>query len=195
MEPTMNVTRDTRRTAKGHVYSMGAEAGNKSSNLIQRDNEISSNTLTALFDSRANHSFIVMDCVNRLKLYASSLPFDLVVSISTKTLTVNIACLHCQPGVIKYLAANKLRVSLKEGTQEFLSSANMEGKINVSIEDVVLVKEYPDVFPTEISGLPSVREVEFFIDLHPGIGPISIVPYRMSPFELNELRGQIEDLL
>nr|XP_027186147.1 uncharacterized protein LOC113784182 [Cicer arietinum] len=52
----------------------------------------------------------------------------------------------------------------------------------------MLVNEYPDVFPTEIPGLPPVREVEFFIDLHTGTGPISIASYRMSPLELN-LRG------
>ncbi|XP_073224786.1 uncharacterized protein [Cicer arietinum] len=72
--------------------------------------------------------------------------------------------------------------------------ANVEAKINVEIEDVILVNEYRDVFPTEIPGLPPVREVEFFIDLHPGTGPISMAPYRMSPLELNELKGQIEDL-
>ena len=29
----------------------------------------------------------------------------------------------------------------------------------------------------------------------PGIGPISIAPYRMSPMELSELKGQLEELL
>ncbi|WJX78764.1 hypothetical protein P8452_61951 [Trifolium repens] len=39
------------------------------------------------------------------------------------------------------------------------------------------------------------REVEFFIDLQPGTGPISESAYRMAPAELVELKGQIEDLL
>ncbi|XP_004514782.1 uncharacterized protein [Cicer arietinum] len=224
VEPIVNAIRATHPTAKGRIYFMGVEAGNPSSNLIQRDSEIASNTLAALFDSGATHSFIVMDCVNRLKLIVSSLSFDLDVSTLTKTLTVNIACLRCQvtihnrdflinliflplqllevildmdwmsyhyvildcacklvlffePGVVMYLAVNKL--------------ANVEGKINVSIEDVVLAKEYPEVFPTEIPELSPVREVEFFIDLHTGTRPISIAPYRMSPLELNELKGQI----
>ncbi|XP_073220676.1 uncharacterized protein [Cicer arietinum] len=169
VEPVVNSTKVTRPSARGRVYCVGAEAGNPSSNLIQRDCVIADNTLTALLDSRATHPFIYMECVNRLKLIVSSLPFDLVVSIPVKTLTVNVECtlsnctrklvLFPEPGVVRYLAANKLRVSLREGTPEFLSLANVNA--NVSIVDVVLVKEYPDVFPTEISGLPSC---EFWLE-------------------------------
>ncbi|XP_073219895.1 uncharacterized protein [Cicer arietinum] len=63
VEPIVNATRATRHTARGRVYCVDAEAGNPSRNLIQRDCEIVGNTLTALFDSGATHSFIVMDCV------------------------------------------------------------------------------------------------------------------------------------
>ena len=40
----------------------------------------------------------------------------------------------------------------------------------------------------EVFGLPTVREVEFFIDLVLDIGPISLSPYRMSPIELSKLK-------
>nr|XP_004497962.1 uncharacterized protein LOC101488869 [Cicer arietinum] len=69
VEPIVNVTRTTFPTARGRVYCMGAEAGNPSSNLIQRDYEITGNSLTALSDSGATHSFIAMNCVNRWKLF------------------------------------------------------------------------------------------------------------------------------
>ena len=38
---------------------------------------------------------------------------------------------------------------------------------------VPVVREYQDVFPEELPGLPLVREIEFRIDLEPGVGPIS----------------------
>jgi hypothetical protein len=57
------------------------------------------------------------------------------------------------------------------------------------------VKDFPDVFPEDVPGLPPVRDIEFSIDLIPGSGPISIAPYRMSPTELAELKTQLEDLL
>ncbi|XP_047149801.1 uncharacterized protein LOC124821902, partial [Vigna umbellata] len=58
-----------------------------------------------------------------------------------------------------------------------------------------VVDEFPDVFPDEVPGLPTPREVEFTIDLVSTAGPISIAPYRMSPAELAELKKQIEDLM
>lgn len=50
------------------------------------------------------------------------------------------------------------------------------------------MREFPDVFPEELPGLPPKREVEFSIDLNPGTTPISRAPYRMAPAELKELK-------
>ena len=44
--------------------------------------------------------------------------------------------------------------------------------------------EYEDVFPGELSGLPPPRDVDFRIELHPGMSPISMTPHRMGPVEL-----------
>ncbi|KAL5564867.1 hypothetical protein UlMin_028031 [Ulmus minor] len=60
---------------------------------------------------------------------------------------------------------------------------------------IMVVDEYPDVFPNELPGLPPEREIEFCIDLTPGTSPISISPYRMAPTEMIELRKQLQELL
>ena len=52
-----------------------------------------------------------------------------------------------------------------------------------------------DVFPDELPGLPPHRDVDIGIELHPGISPISMTPYRMAPVELQELRVQLQELL
>ena len=52
-----------------------------------------------------------------------------------------------------------------------------------------------DVFPDELPGLPPHRDVDFGIELHPGITPISMTPHRMAPVELQELRVQLQELL
>ena len=52
-----------------------------------------------------------------------------------------------------------------------------------------------DVFPDELPGLPSHRDVDFGIELHPGISPISMTPHRMALVELQELRVQLQELL
>ena len=52
-----------------------------------------------------------------------------------------------------------------------------------------------DVFPEELPGLPPHRDVDFGIELHPGISPIFMTPHRMAPIELQELRVQLQELL
>ena len=55
-------------------------------------------------------------------------------------------------------------------------------------EEVPVVKDYPDVFPEELPGMPPDRDIEFLIELLPGIGPISKRPYRMPAKDLEEIR-------
>ena len=56
-----------------------------------------------------------------------------------------------------------------------------------SIDSVPVVNDFLDVFPKDLSGVPSLREIDFGIDLEPDTKPISITPYRMSLAELKEL--------
>ena len=46
----------------------------------------------------------------------------------------------------------------------------------MKLEDIPVVKEFSDVFPDDIPGLPPDRDVEFTIDLVPGTTPISMAP-------------------
>jgi hypothetical protein len=58
----------------------------------------------------------------------------------------------------------------------------------VRLEEVAVVREYPDVFPDELPGMPPDRDIEFLIELLPGTGPIAKRPYPMSTNELKELK-------
>src|SRR3954468_22301399 len=62
-------------------------------------------------------------------------------------------------------------------------------------EEVPVVKDYPDVFPEELPGMPPDRDIEFLIELLPGTGPISKRPYRMLANDLEEIKKQIKELL
>jgi hypothetical protein len=57
-----------------------------------------------------------------------------------------------------------------------------------AVKDVPIVREFPDVFLEDLSGLPPDRDVEFVIELKPGTAPISRRAYRMPPKELAELK-------
>jgi hypothetical protein len=60
--------------------------------------------------------------------------------------------------------------------------------------NIRVVRDFPDVFPEELPGMPPDRDVEFVIDLLPGTAPISKRPYRMPIEELKELKKQLTEL-
>jgi hypothetical protein len=73
---------------------------------------------------------------------------------------------------------------------------NIANAIRTStIADVLVVCQFPNVFPKELFALPPNRDVEFKIELVPGTTPISRRPYRMPPNELAELKTHLQDLL
>ncbi|XP_073017979.1 uncharacterized protein [Primulina eburnea] len=61
--------------------------------------------------------------------------------------------------------------------------------------DVPVVRDFPDVFPEDVTGLLPEIEVEFSIDLVPGTVPISKAPYWLAPAEMLELKQHIQELL
>ena len=74
----------------------------------------------------------------------------------------------------------------------FLASLIGEEKDKYPKRAVLVVSDFSDVFPDELLGLPSQREIEFKIDIYLGTEPISIAPYRIAPLELKELRKQLD---
>ena len=58
-----------------------------------------------------------------------------------------------------------------------------------------MVKDFPDVFPEELPGMPPDRNIEFLIELLLGTGPISERPYRMPTKDLEEIKKHIKELL
>nr|GFB65047.1 putative reverse transcriptase domain-containing protein [Tanacetum cinerariifolium] len=62
------------------------------------------------------------------------------------------------------------------------------------IDDIRVVRDFLEVFPDDLSGLPPVREIEFRIDLIPGALPVVKSPYRLAPSEMSELSSQLKEL-
>ncbi|TYK23903.1 ty3-gypsy retrotransposon protein [Cucumis melo var. makuwa] len=98
----------------------------------------------------------------------------------------------CLPKVISAMKASKL---LSQGTWGILASVVDTRESEVSLSSEPVVREYPDVFPDELPGLPPPREIDFTIELESGTASISRAPYRMAPAELKELKVQLQELL
>ena len=77
----------------------------------------------------------------------------------------------------------------------WLESLTLEDEVRQDLDLPWVVREYEDVFPDELLGLPPQRDVDFRIKLYPGTSPIFTTLHRMAPVELQELKVQIQELL
>ncbi|XP_076946820.1 uncharacterized protein LOC143618513, partial [Bidens hawaiensis] len=63
------------------------------------------------------------------------------------------------------------------------------------IDDIPVVQDFPEVFPEDLPGLHSRRQVEFRIDLVQDAAPIAQSPYKLAPSEMQELSNQLKELM
>ena len=69
----------------------------------------------------------------------------------------------------------------------WLASLTLKDEVRQELDLPRVVFEYEDVFLDELPRLPLHRDVDFCIELLPGMPPISMTPHRMAPVELQEL--------
>ncbi|GJY60279.1 putative reverse transcriptase domain-containing protein [Tanacetum coccineum] len=62
------------------------------------------------------------------------------------------------------------------------------------LEDVSIIRDFPEVFPNDLLGLPPHRQVEFKIDLVPEATPVSRAPYHLAPSEMKQFSKQLQVL-
>ncbi|GJX68010.1 putative reverse transcriptase domain-containing protein, partial [Tanacetum coccineum] len=95
-------------------------------------------------------------------------------------------------------SCTKVQKYLLKGSHVFLAhvtTKEIEDKSEKKrLEDVPIVKDFPDVFPEDLSRLPQTRQVEFHINLVPGAAPIAQAPYRLAPSKMKELADQLQEL-
>ena len=91
--------------------------------------------------------------------------------------------------VISTMQARRL---LRKGCEAFLDLVLDFKRGQIELENILVVKDFPDVFPEELPGIPPKREVDLSIEILPGTTPTSKAPYRMAPIELKELKIQLQ---
>ncbi|RVW97780.1 Transposon Ty3-I Gag-Pol polyprotein [Vitis vinifera] len=210
--------------AQGRVFAMTHRDAQATSDVVTGTLRIHTLFARVLIDPGSTHSFVSVSFVGLLGFPVASMDFDLIVAtpvgdsvvasrmLRNSSYHASVDCFEKRvmfsiPGQPKFSFEGKhvdrplhmisaLRASslLKKGCQGFLASV-VSNESDLKLEDIPIVREYPDVFPEDLPGLPPEREVEFTIDLVPGIGPMSKAPYRMAPVELKELKVQLQELL
>ena len=84
---------------------------------------------------------------------------------------------------------------MRKGCETLLAVILDSKRSQVDVEKIPVVREFPDVFPEELPGIPLEREVDLAIEIVPGTVPMSRAPYKMDPTELKELKSQLQELL
>nr|GFA04124.1 putative reverse transcriptase domain-containing protein [Tanacetum cinerariifolium] len=99
---------------------------------------------------------------------------------------------------LSIISCTKMEKYVKKGFPIFLAhitTKEVEDKSKKKqLEDIPIVRNFPEVFLEELSGLPLTRPVEFQIDLVPGAAPVARAPYRLAPSEMKELVEQLKEL-
>nr|GFA95553.1 putative reverse transcriptase domain-containing protein [Tanacetum cinerariifolium] len=99
---------------------------------------------------------------------------------------------------LNIISCTKTRKYIQKGCQVYLAQVTSKKAEDKSeekrLEDVPIVREFPEVFPEDLPGLPPARQVEFQIDLVPGAAPVARAPYRLAPAEMQELSTQLQEL-
>ncbi|GKB31188.1 putative reverse transcriptase domain-containing protein [Tanacetum coccineum] len=99
---------------------------------------------------------------------------------------------------LNIIPCTKAQMYLLNGCDVFLAHITTKETKNKSegkqLEDMPIVRDFLEVFPEDLPGIPPSRQVEFQIVLVPGAAPIALAPYRLAPSEIKELAEQLQEL-
>ncbi|XP_042437083.1 uncharacterized protein LOC122023051 [Zingiber officinale] len=171
------------------VSAVGSSTSNSSADHA-RDATVKLRDL--LIDTGSFHSFISRVFLGKIGRLPTRRTHGLTVSLpSGEELSI---CLEIKGCPVDF-NGQTLMVNL-QGCQGYLLSMVKAGLDALPrLSDVPIVQEFLDVFPDELLGLPPNKQVEFTIELVSGTAPVSKIPYRMAPKELEELKVQLQELL
>ncbi|XP_071718939.1 uncharacterized protein [Rutidosis leptorrhynchoides] len=176
----------------GRVFAMTAAQAADATGTITGHVFVHHRALFVLFDSGSTHSIVSVKSSKYLKVsptwlstpFTISTPMGIVETIDRLYQNCRLEFNDCM------FPANLFPMTMHDF--DIILGMDWLSRHHANID---VVREFPDVFPDELQGLPPVREVEFSIDLIPGSQPISKAPYRMAPLELQELKEQLKELI
>nr|GEX76150.1 hypothetical protein [Tanacetum cinerariifolium] len=154
-----------------------------------------------LADGRVSKTNIVLRCCT-LGLLGQLFNIDLMpvelgsfdVIIGMDWLAKYHALIVCNEKVICIPYGDEVLIIRGDNYDGRITSKKAEDKSKEKrLEDVPIVREFLEVFPEDLPGLPPARQVEFQINLVPGASPVAWASYRLAPAEMQELSTQLQE--
>nr|GEW04139.1 hypothetical protein [Tanacetum cinerariifolium] len=214
----------TNNSAYGRAYVLGNKNAHQDSNVVTGTFLLNQHLARVLFDSGADKSFVSITLVSMFNIppitidtiydieMADGNLFDVVIDMDW--LSKYYAKIICDEKVVDIPLdgetlivrgdRSKTRLSLvscikteryiSRGCQVFIAQVMEKKSDERRLEDIPVVRDFLEVFPKDLPSLPSVRQVEFQIDLIPGAAPVARTPYRLAPSEMQELSDQLQEI-
>nr|GEY77604.1 putative reverse transcriptase domain-containing protein [Tanacetum cinerariifolium] len=95
---------------------------------------------------------------------------------------------------LNLISCIKTKRYISRGCQVFVAQVMEKNSEDKRLEDIPVVREFPDVFPEDLHGLPPIRQVESQINLISGAAPVACVSYRFALSEMHKLSDQLQEL-
>ncbi|GKD40186.1 putative reverse transcriptase domain-containing protein, partial [Tanacetum coccineum] len=211
-------------TAQGRAYALRGRDASPDSNVITGTFLLNNRYATILFDTGADRSFVSNTFSALINITPTTLENHYDVELADgKIIGVNTIIQQCtlnfmnhpfnidlmpvplgngnnqrEESQLNIISCTKAQEYLSKGCDVFLAHVTTKESKDKSkgkrLEEVPIIRDFPEVFLEDLSGIPPDRQVEFQIDLVPRAAPVARAPYRLAPSEMKELAEQLQEL-
>ncbi|GKC30950.1 putative reverse transcriptase domain-containing protein [Tanacetum coccineum] len=201
---------NNRNRAQGRAFALSVAESPQDPNVVTGTISLNDHSATVLFDSGVDYIFISTNFLSLMNMKPSVIIPDYEIEIASgikvETNKIIRGCrleLEGHSFIIDLIPFGHVQILLSNGEILEVHGERPEGnlkqlktiKVNeTKLKDIPVVREFPGVFPEDLSGLPPSREVEFHIDLIPRAMPVAKSPYRLAPTEMQELSNQLKEI-
>ncbi|GKE54413.1 putative reverse transcriptase domain-containing protein, partial [Tanacetum coccineum] len=179
--------------AHGRAYTLGGDEPNSDSNVVTGTFLLNNHYASILFDTGADRSFVSTTFSSLIDIAPFTLDnsydlgsFDAIIGMDW--LLMYHAIIVCDEKIVRIPYG--YHVFLAHITKKETKDKSKEKRL----EEVPIVCDYLKVFPEDLPGVPPNQQMEFQIDLVPGVAPIARAPYRLAPSKMKELSDQLQEL-
>ncbi|GJV61473.1 putative reverse transcriptase domain-containing protein [Tanacetum coccineum] len=210
---------------RGQAYVICDAEHNQGPNVVTSTFLLSNRYVTILFDSGADKSFVDVRFCHLLDIKPAKLNTSYEVELADrKVVYTNTVLKGCTLNLLDHLfdidlmpielgtfdviirmdwlverdaviVCGKKEVHVPYKNKTLVVKSDKKEPSKKQLQDVPVIRNFPEVFLDDLPGLPPPQQVEFRIELVPGAVPVARAPYRLAPSELKELSDQLKELL
>nr|GEW90569.1 hypothetical protein [Tanacetum cinerariifolium] len=180
------------------VFILGAVEARWDPNIMTGTFTLKDHYAITIIDSGADYSFVSTTFIPLLSIEPNELRFSYEIEIASGQLVdINKVIRGCKLKIEGHVFDIDL-IPFGHGSFNIIIGMDRLSKHKAEIifhkKLVRIPLQDGQVFPDDLSGLPPILEIEYRIELIPGVIPVVKYPYRLAPSEMEELSGQLKEL-